>query len=516
MILDALKSVGQKFVEDILNTHKKLIFIFLFFIYSYVFIQFSVDDSLITFRYAKNFLQYGIWNWNPTNYDYVESYTNAIYAFLAIIPLYLGINPSLFFKLAHLILFVYFIKRIYSINSDNITIFYILSFAGVYVHMYSGLETFVFVLIICELFFIIENKSRKYDDGIFYVLIALFPFIRPEGVLFSIFFLYLYSKKYYNQTFLKNVFLITVFWLTYFVIRFNYFHILLPNTFYVKSDIEFSIEKYVNDLYQFKYEIILMIFSFFAIKNFNLRWLILLVIAILLFYAKSDLQMNYAHRFAFQVSFPILVIILMNLGNVENKFYKILIVLLLVIISISSFKASKSVIKDQYSNTLYILHDMSEKLSKYKNNNILLIGDAGVVPYKSNWETIDSIGLANSYIAHHKTINIEYLEKKDPTLLFLYSANKENGEFDMTSYHQQDIINYIREYNEKYQKVGYITWNNAYYYAVYLKKDNKNFFEIKNILNDAINLSNMENTPTDWYHHLKGIIQFKYFKDELY
>src|SRR3989339_418538 len=64
-----------------------------------LFLGFTADDALITFRYGQSLIKHGVWNWNGDSTDLVEAYTNPIYAFLSIIPHACGLNVLLFFKL---------------------------------------------------------------------------------------------------------------------------------------------------------------------------------------------------------------------------------------------------------------------------------------------------------------------------------------------------------------------------------------------------------------------------------
>ena len=78
------------------------------FISFYVFSRFTVDDAFITFRYGKNLIDFGIWNYNPSNIDMVQAYTNPIYAVLGIIPNLFNWDVVLFFKLFSILLLVLF------------------------------------------------------------------------------------------------------------------------------------------------------------------------------------------------------------------------------------------------------------------------------------------------------------------------------------------------------------------------------------------------------------------------
>jgi hypothetical protein len=78
---------------------------------AYFFSRFTVDDAFIGWRYAKNLIDFGIWNYNPSNFDLTNAYTSPLLTFLSIIPEILGINVVLFFKLFFLInaFIVYFV-----------------------------------------------------------------------------------------------------------------------------------------------------------------------------------------------------------------------------------------------------------------------------------------------------------------------------------------------------------------------------------------------------------------------
>ena len=63
---------------------------------SYLFSRFTVDDAFITWRYGINLVNHGIWSYNPVNFDVTQSYTNALIAFLSLVPAYLELDMVLF------------------------------------------------------------------------------------------------------------------------------------------------------------------------------------------------------------------------------------------------------------------------------------------------------------------------------------------------------------------------------------------------------------------------------------
>ena len=50
----------------------------------------------ITWRYGINLVNHGIWSYNPVNFDVTQSYTNALIAFLSLVPAYLELDMVLF------------------------------------------------------------------------------------------------------------------------------------------------------------------------------------------------------------------------------------------------------------------------------------------------------------------------------------------------------------------------------------------------------------------------------------
>lgn len=62
----------------------------------YVYSRFTVDDAFITWRYGKNLISHGIWNYSPNFVDPTQAYTNPIFAIAGIIPAAFGWDTVLF------------------------------------------------------------------------------------------------------------------------------------------------------------------------------------------------------------------------------------------------------------------------------------------------------------------------------------------------------------------------------------------------------------------------------------
>lgn len=257
--------------------------------WSFIFIQFTVDDSYITFRYAKNLVEHGVWNWNLVDAR-VEAYTSILYAILAIIPETLGMNTPLFFKFIGLGSIIYLATRLYKIINDKIVCIVALAFLlfnpFVFIHAYSCLETPIFIVLLFELAILLsmsENRDFKYEKIIF-VIFLLLPMTRPEGALFSIIgFLILtcQEKGVRAKGFFIAILLIAA---GYFIWRCQYFGHIFPNPFYIKSGHEFSIRKVIVYLIGNIQYFIVALTLLLLLKNTSFRILLSTIIGLNLFF----------------------------------------------------------------------------------------------------------------------------------------------------------------------------------------------------------------------------------------
>ena len=147
-----------------------------FWLYS----RFTVDDAFITWRYGKNLVEHGIWNYNPTTLDLTQSYTNPIYAILSIIPAFFAIDVVFFFKIvATLKILVFSVWFLRITQLSWLMILLLLSIPATIVHAYSGLETFLFVALVSALFISLDKNQRL----LAIVLTWLLFLTRPESWL---------------------------------------------------------------------------------------------------------------------------------------------------------------------------------------------------------------------------------------------------------------------------------------------------------------------------------------------
>jgi hypothetical protein len=466
-----------------------IVFSCVFLFLTLILFQFTVDDSFITYRYAKNLVTHGIWNWNPSGSTVEEAYTNFLYAILAILPEFLKINTLIFFKLLGAVSILYLAVRLSHLIKNKIIYFASLTFLILnpffYLHAYSGLETPIFIVLIFELIVFLTLKERVQNEKLFYLVFLLLPLTRPEGALYSLigFFLFWYKNKSIQSK--KYFILILLIGIGYFISRYKYFGELLPNTFYVKSAGGFNLNRFVNYIFgNIKYWGVILLFVVVKDRSYRILLATSIIINILL-YASSDLQMNFADRFPFQTFAPFYIAAFVYIDD-KYSFY---IVSVITAFLMGFIFDGNSIINNAlyYPKLREAYGGLGVSLSKYKNEKLsLMSGDVGLISYFSEWYVYDLIGLANKHIAKNG-ISFDYLQATKPDLILLYSRSegeKRIGFEELTYMNLMD--NYILQ-SKSYNYVGAIKVTDNFFLLAFLKSDVKRFDEIKSSIKSVEN-----------------------------
>lgn len=493
-------NIMTSFSKQLITKHGliHLVYISIFIVISLLFIHFTVDDSFISYRYGKNLIEYGIWNFNLDPNDKVEGYTNFIYAALSIIPHLLRIDPINFFKFISLLILFRFVWLIKIYSEDKLTYYLCLLFVFVnpvfIVHLFSGLETPLFALFLLEaLLSVIYYQSSSTPK--LYTLFLLLPLTRPEGLIFStvLFFLYI-TKKKSLPNFQYLIATISV-GIIYFIWRFTYFGYLFPNTYYAKKVDNVTIGEITRMLiyddlaYYIFFSLILMIWLTLSTKEEKNNklfkqdlWIILAINTLISVgsYATSNMDMNYAGRFGFQLFFPLIICILL----LVKKTYKTLIIPLLILIMINFFARYDFIQLMTYYPRLEISHkSIGVAFKKYQDKNYkMVVGDAGIISYESDWNIIDSHGLADVEVAH-EGLTVDLLNRKKPEIIVIYSANlTEDGAW--SGIETQDNIRKYVKGKDNYEFVPGTSFNKTYFMNFYIDKNIEIYQELKKIIQE--------------------------------
>ena len=395
----------------------------------YVFGRVTVDDAFITWRYGKNLVESGIWGYNPTTFDLTQAYTNPIYAVLSIIPAWLGIDVVLFFKLVSLASLALPCLLLYRHGMDRwqFSVFYLafLAVPAAMVHVFSGLETFVFVVLLAGLF--VSLLEARFNASV--VLAVILLFVRPECwmlvglvpayMLFTPAFAPCWRRAFTAASIIGGVFALYV--------LFHYWHFghVLPNTFYIKSTVPFAPKVAI---YFMAYLLPLAVLWFSAQRR-----LALLVAAfelpMIVSYSSADLQMNYVGRFAFHVWAPCFMLMgyIILRRVMPNRMMHALATLTtaftigLFILYNSVVPRANALIATNYVRMLgahvavgKALHD-SHAAAETK---VFALGDAGATAFQADMIAFDNLGLGSALVAHQGATD-EVINQYNPDVVIL-------------------------------------------------------------------------------------------------
>ena len=430
------------------NTLNKLIIFFGLVVFSFtfwLFSRFTVDDAFIGWRYGKNFIKNYTWNYNPDFFDFTQAYTSPIYAFLSVIPNFFNWDVVFFFKIfsiVNLILFIFWYLK--NTEKSFITLLLLISMPASIIHIFSGLETFLYVCFLSALFVSLDKNEKILS----YFLVLFLFLIRPEtwilGFLVPIFFLFsrfeLASINKYKMLDLKKfIFIGTGLVLPLFLylyVNFLHFRDILPNTYYLKLSTNFDIIQFV--LFSI---LILPIILLQFTRRYKIFLLILIFSIVIAYrYSNSVLLMNYAARFQYHIFFPIFVFLIyvsnkyktllkikiqkktIILGQLKNIIKIISVIFLLYFYKVSGFKHFDLI--TYYPRLLDAHGELGKALSKNKKIyqiNSFAINDAGIAPYLSDLRTLDTVGLASNMVVS-KGIE-QSLKLYNPDIVIINSYN---------------------------------------------------------------------------------------------
>ena len=433
----------------------------------YLFSRFTVDDAFITWRYGRNLIDFGVWSYGPSYFDVTQAYTNPIYAALSIIPGFFGWDVVLFFKLLSTAMLVSFLIWAYNKLTGNwLMVVLLVALPATVVHIYSGLETFLFVWLMAGLMIALYE-----DDRPKVVAIGLLLFVtRPEAwllsVLLPIYYLleepkglcltsfsgvkrYILGVSFNLKSALFFALALGVPLFVYFLLHRAHFGSALPNTFYVKSGSNFELKAFVK-------------FSFFLVPLLLLFLVDRLKLALMLLgmfgamaysYSTSSLQMDYAGRFAFHIFAPIFIFFAYIFRDgFKNYFLKnfsakkigifwagVLLLVILQFIRVSG--GSSLALITYYPRALHAHAELGKILGRIADRygiDAFSLGDAGMAPYHSKMRSLDNVGLGSSAVAR-RGVDDALLNEYGIDLVALYASPHA---INMSVYHQNKIHNW--------------------------------------------------------------------------
>lgn len=420
----------------------------------------SVDDAFITCRYAENLARHGELTWNVGE-NPVEGYTGIVLPVLLALASRLGAPTLLASKsigvaayFASALLLGTWLQRLRirrTIRAATLVVF--LTAPTFYTHATSGLETMLFCAIVLASLFSLEitrttRTRRQHWECVSLALLLLAGLVRPEGVVLGILgaLLLIVDSGLANRTgvrplFVRVAMIFLLPGLAYFLWRMNYYGQLLPNTFYAKWSGRFSWDS-ITDAARFASRYMALPSALcviavcsgltgpsgnrLSVERLSIRqrfsvWAVPFLgagfaVVVLLQYWHSALIMNYSGRF-FAPLLPIGLVLCAMATNeavsrttrsgrdLKQTILNTLLVSLVCIQLIMNLAMLRSEISFADS-TRELLEGEHIQVGTFlraavpPDEWLVVIVDAGAIPYYSGLKTVDFGGLNDEFLSH--------------------------------------------------------------------------------------------------------------------
>lgn len=470
------------------------------------FINFAIDDTFITFRYSRNLAEGFGPTFNPGRMP-VEGYTTFLWMLIMSIPHLISMDALVFSKLLGIalgeltIIFAMLISsEICYVNSPYqklmagaVTSLFIAAFYPMAIHSVSGMETILFTAILSAVvyFALVPDFNKK--TAIFTaILMLLLGLTRPEGNLLNagiLVVVFLIRTQTQRRLLLYSTLLFYMLpGIIYFYWRMSYYQLLFPLPYYAKLG-NYHRPEGVADVVSYILTILpsIMLFLLFTFRKANLNvWIIVTPIILLLgFYLFPMHIMGIYSRFIFPSS-P-LIYALAGAGVIDffatSQWFEagdkstiaktLFAVGSIGLIALSPLANITTTIKQSGGAKSpvapYIYFGRYLKAFPSTRPLTLAIGDAGAIPYYSEWNIIDLTGLTdpNTLFMSSPELYLEYVFKNDPDLVILTFNDAEKPVRDAPiSY---DL--YKTALAKGMKKIGVLKISDAYYLWVFVKPD---------------------------------------------
>jgi len=447
----------KKILPD-LFTSLALVAVVLFYAARYI--DFSIapfEDAAMLMRYAQHLADgHGI-VWNIGEHP-VDGATDFLFMVVSAAFIKLGLTVGQSVRgigfASHLltVLIIYWTNR--RIHNANIPLSFL---SGLYLAVGTGLSyvsayfgTPFFALAAAATWalglILIQQQNPRFGLMLAFALSGLvMGLIRPEGVILaSLMLLAILILRGFKNSVSIIVIFGAVFLLlggAYFLWRWNYFGYPLPNPFYKKSGSGLHWDSYYNSLLNLLRLCLPLVIAF--ILGFRSRETARQTIAYLIpilgfaaaFILISD-EMNYGARFQYALV-PIALMSWVPLAgglsllkpNQISAWEKGVYVVALIAVSAGFIYYSwyQNCFLTSYQQTCarpYARdgrYDMGKLLAEYRGKGyVIATTEAGLIPYYSGWDAIDTWGLNDQFIAHNGVLTAEYLDQYKPEVIMFH------------------------------------------------------------------------------------------------
>jgi len=431
--------------------------LFLFWLSAQIF-SYTIDDAYITFRYSKNLAAGFGPTYNP-GLPPVEGYTTFLWMLLMTLPHFVGVNVATFSKivgilltcgtLALLSLLTFTLTRLFSLKArlffGAFGAFLLAMLPISAIHAIAGMETSLFIFLIGLMVFMVTLGLLDGSRLLFWSpLVGLaIGMTRPEGNAIALLLLacgWFFSAPAVR---IKLVWFGLGFYVLpgalYFLWRYLYYDLILPLPFYMKVLHGSGLFGGANEvgtylLYLLPSISVLLLAAILRLRKEHFATLIP-VVFLLIFYLFPVHAMGFNWRFIYPAT-PF-ISVLVAIGGItifellrgliqSRKPWEPILLAGLFLIGLGNLDSLESTIRNQnfYADGISSYKTFGTLLSEYNNQHemTVAIGDAGTVPYYSDWQVIDLFGLNSREVAFGSVDVFTLVFEQQPADLILLSV----------------------------------------------------------------------------------------------
>jgi arabinofuranosyltransferase len=431
--------------------------LFLFWLSAQIF-SFTIDDAYITFRYSKNLAAGFGPTYNP-GLPPVEGYTTFLWMLIMTLPHFAGVNVATFSKVAGILLtcgalaLVSLLTFTLTRGFQGKARLFFAAFAAFLlamlpitsIHAIAGMETTLFMFLLALMVYLVtlgllDGSRLLLWSPLVGLLIGL---TRPEGNAISLLVLacgWIFSAPALRRPLLWRTLLLYVLpGAAYFLWRYTYYDLPFPLPFYMKVLHGSGLFGGASEVGTYLLYLLpgISVLLLAAILQLRKEFFAMLapVIFLLLFYLFPVHAMGFNWRFIYPAT-PFITT-LVAVGGItifellreliqSSKPWEPVLMVGLFLVSLGNLGGLEESIRNQnfYGAGISAYKTFGTLLSEYNNQHemTVAIGDAGTIPYYSDWQVIDLFGLNSTEVAFGSVPLYELVFEKQPADLILLSV----------------------------------------------------------------------------------------------
>ncbi len=431
--------------------------LFLFWLSSQIF-SYTIDDAYITFRYSKNLATGFGPTYNPGQSP-VEGYTTFLWMLLMTLPHLIGVNVATFSKILGVLLtcgtFALISLLTFTLTRGfpgkarlffgSFGAFLLAMLPITSIHAIAGMETGLFIFLTALMVYMVTQGLLDGSRLLLWSPLVglLIGMTRPEGnaiALLLLAFGWFFSTSAIRKKMIwYSLGLYVLPGAVYFAWRYLYYDLILPLPFYMKVLHGGGLFGGANEvgtylLYLLPSISVLLLAAILRLKKEHFAVLIP-VVFLIIFYLFPVHAMGFNWRFIYPATPFISVLVafggitifeLLRDAIKSSKPWEPILLVGLFLIGLGNLSGLDGLIKNQnfYGAGISSYKTFGILLSEYNDQHemTLAIGDAGTVPYFSDWGVIDLFGLNSREVAFGSIPVSQLVFEEQPVDLILLSV----------------------------------------------------------------------------------------------